>query len=215
MTRTRRRFASGKEIIHEGDTEHRAFVLLEGWVSSFKILRDGSRQIVDFQIAGDFIGMRSVLLRTVDHNVEPITDIVAASIHLDEVMELFSSQPRVAAAMMWALSADEAIVVERLVSVGRRHALERVAHFLLEMRARLRLVGMGRQQSFPCPLTQYHLADALGLSAVHVNRVLRQLREDTGVTFRGGVVKFGNIDRAMETANCDMGYLDHGGLILE
>ncbi len=88
-------------------------------------------------------------------------------------------------------------------------------HFLLELESRLALVGMASRESFDCPLTQYHLADALGLSAVHVNRVLRQLRENGLVTFRDGRVTFGDHDRLMELAEFDPAYLDQSGPLLK
>jgi CRP-like cAMP-binding protein len=89
-----------------------------------------------------------------------------------------------------------------------------MAHFLLELGARLRLVGMGDDTGFDCPLTQYHLADALGLSAVHVNRVLRQLREEGLVTFQKHRVVFGDFDRLSKLAGFDTGYLDQDGPLL-
>jgi CRP-like cAMP-binding protein len=138
------------------------------------LLPDGQRQIVDFQIPGDFLGLRSVLLKFSDHSIEPVTDIEVTEILLHDLLDAFARTPRLAAAILWAASRDEAMVVEHLVDLGRRDAAERMAHFLLELGARLALVGLGSKTGFACPLTQYHLADALGLSAVHVNRVLRQ-----------------------------------------
>lgn len=104
------------------------------------------------------------------------------------MMRLFSDSPRLAAAILWAASRDEAMIVEHLVSIGRRNALERTAHFFLELGERLRLVGLATDKDFPCPLNQYVLADALGLSAIHVNRVLRQLRERDLMTLKRGKV---------------------------
>ena len=107
------------------------------------------------------------------------------------------------------------MVVEHLVGIGRRSAAERMAHFLLELGARLALVGMGSKAGYACPLTQSHLADALGLSAVHVNRVLRQLREDGLATFRDGHVTFDDYGRLVELAEFDPAYLDQTGPLLK
>ncbi len=107
-----------------------------------------------------------------------------------DLIDAFARTPRLATAILWAASRDEAMVVEHLVGIGRRNAEARMAHFLLELGSRLALVGIGSKEGFDCPLTQYHLADTLGLSAVHVNRVLRQLRESGLVTFRDGRVTF-------------------------
>ncbi|MGR3760668.1 Crp/Fnr family transcriptional regulator [Roseobacteraceae bacterium NS-SX3] len=211
----RRTFAAGCDLVHQGQREQAAYILSEGWVCSYKIQPDGSRQIVDFQIPGDFLGLRSVLLHTSDHSIEPIMEIQAAEVLADDLITAFADTPRLAMAILWAASRDEAMVVEHLVGLGRRDADARMAHFLLELGIRLELVGMGNRTGYNCPLTQYHLADALGLSAVHVNRVLRQLREDGLVTFRTGSVTFENYDRLVELAEFDPAYLDQAGPFLK
>jgi CRP-like cAMP-binding protein len=131
-----------------------------------------------------------------------------------DLLDAFSRTPRLATAVLWAASRDEAMVVEHLVDLGRRSASERMAHFLLELGARLRLVGLADKKSFACPLSQYLLADALGLSAVHVNRVLRELREEGLVTFQKGQVIFDDYDGLVDFAAFDRTYLDHEGPLL-
>ncbi len=211
----RRVFRAGRDLIQQGQGEQAAYILASGWVCSYKIQPDGSRQIVDFQIPGDFLGLRSVLLKTSDHSVEPIVEIQAAEVLVSDLLTAFEQTPRLATAIFWAVSRDEAMVVEHLVGLGRRDADARMAHFLLELGARLALVGMGSKAGYACPLTQYHLADALGLSAVHVNRVLRKLREDALVTFRDGQVTFDNYDGLVALAEFDPAYLDQTGPLLK
>ncbi len=215
MHKRRRSFVAGRDLVHQGQTDQISYILAEGWVSSYKLLRDGSRQIVDFQIPGDFLGLRSVLLHTSDHSIEPITDIEVSEVSLVDLIESFSRLPRLAVAVLWAVSRDEAMVVEHLVGIGRRDAAERTAHFLLELAARLVLVGMGTKKGYDCPLSQYLLADALGLSAVHVNRVLRQLREDDLMTFRDGHVTIHDYKALAKLADFDPAYLDHAGPLLK
>ncbi|WP_116134250.1 Crp/Fnr family transcriptional regulator [Tropicimonas sp. IMCC34043] len=210
----RRLFPAGQALVHQGQTERAAYFLAEGWVCSYKIQPDGSRQIVDFQIPGDFLGMRSVLLRTSDHSFEPVTEIVAAEVLMRDIHEMFAQTPRLGAAILWAASRDEAMVVEHLVGLGRRDTDVRMAHFLLELGARLVLVGLGTKAEYSCPLTQHHIADALGLSAVHVNRVLRRLREDGLVTLRDGKVTIKDYRGLVELAVFDPGYLDQTGPLL-
>uniref|UniRef100_UPI003517F49A Crp/Fnr family transcriptional regulator n=1 Tax=Pararhodobacter marinus TaxID=2184063 RepID=UPI003517F49A len=161
------------------------------------------------------LGLRSVLLRTSDHGFEPIVDIEAAEVMTSELLEAFAQAPRLATAILWAASRDEAMVVEHLVGIGRRDANARMAHFLLELGSRLALVDMGSKKGYDCPLTQYHLADVLGLSAVHVNRVLRQLRENGLLTFRDGHVTFQNYDGLVDLAEFDPAYLDQSGPLLK
>ena len=211
----RRRFPAGRDMIRQGQSEHAAFILAEGWVCSYKLLSNGSRQILDFKIPGDLLGLRSILLRTADHNEEPISEVNATEVHKDEVFRAFSATPSLATAVLWSASRDEALLVEHLVGLGRRNAAERTAHFFLEMAARLSLVGYGTKTGYACPLSQYLLADALGLSAVHVNRVLRELREEGLVTFQSGQVRFDNFDALVKFADFDQQYLDHKDPLLK
>lgn len=210
----KRRFSQGHDLIYEGQGNQSAYILSDGWACSYKLLPNGSRQIVDFQIPGDFLGLRSMLLRTADHNVEPVTVIEASEITSEDLIEAFSATPRIATAILWATSRDEAMVVEHLVNLGRRDAAQRTVHCLLELGMRLRLVGIGTASGYACPLSQYLLADALGLSAVHVNRVLRQLREDGLLTFQKGKVEFLDLERLIGFADFDRTYLDQEGPIL-
>lgn len=211
----RRSFVAGRDMAHQGQSDQAAYILSAGWVCSYKIQPDGTRQIVDFQVPGDFLGLRSVLLRTSDHSFEPIVDVEAAEVLTGDLLEAFARTPRLATAILWAASRDEAMVVEHLVGIGRRDAGARMAHFLLELGSRLALVGMGSKEGYDCPLTQYHLADALGLSAVHVNRVLRQLRERGLVIFRDGHVAFHDYSGLAELAGFDPAYLDQTGPLLK
>jgi CRP-like cAMP-binding protein len=211
----RRRFPVGKDLVYEGQGNQNAYILAEGWACSYKLLPNGLRQIVDFQIPGDFLGLRSVLFRTADHNVEPLTVIEASEITAIDLNDAFAATPRLATAVLWATSRDEAMVVEHLVDIGRRDAAQRMAHFLLELGSRLKLVGMATNLGFDCPLSQYLLADALGLSAVHVNRVLRQLREEGLLTFQKGKVVFLDLAGLIAFADFDRQYLDHEGPLLK
>jgi len=108
----RRRFVAGRDLVHQGQTRSAAYILAKGWVCSYKLLRDGTRQIVDFQIPGDFLGLRSVLFRTADHNIEPITTVEASEVKDSELLTAFTQTPRLATAVLWAASRDEAMVVE-------------------------------------------------------------------------------------------------------
>lgn len=211
----RRSFPARRDMIYEGQVDRSAYILASGWVCSYKLLPDGTRQIVDFQVPGDFLGLRSILFRTADHNIEPITRVEASEVQAQDLLDAFNSAPRLAAAVLWAASRDEAMVVEHLVDIGRRDAKQRMAHFLLELSARLKLVGLASNEGYRCPLTQYLLADALGLSAVHVNRVLRELREDGLVTFQNGKVTFEDFEGLVTFAAFDRHYLDHDGPLMK
>jgi CRP-like cAMP-binding protein len=177
--------ARGEELAHEGQRRQAAYILQSGWACSFKLLPDGGRQIITFPVPGDCVGLRGTLLRTSDHSFSALTDAVMTRIEAPRLEQMFAEFPYLGAATLWATSRDEAMIVEHLVSIGRRSAIERTAHFFLELFDRLNLVGLTSEDEFDCPLNQYALADALGLSTIHVNRVLRQLREQKLMTFRG------------------------------
>ncbi len=162
LHKRRRTFVAGRDLVHQGQSDQAAYILASGWACSYKILEDGQRQIVDFQIPGDFLGLRSVLLNVSDHSIEPVTDIEVTEVLVTDLLDAFAQSPRLSTAVLWAASRDEAMVVEHLVDVGRRNAVERMAHFLLELGARLALVGLGSKDGFACPLTQYHWPMRLG-----------------------------------------------------
>ena len=209
----RRTLKAEQDIIRQGERRQSAYILASGWACSYKLLPNGTRQIVDFQIPGDFLGLRSILFRTSDHNVEAVTDVEVSEVLMEELVNAFTQTPRLATAVLWAASRDEAIVVEHLVDLGRRDAVERTAHFLLELGFRTMLAGLGSTKGYQCPLSQNQLADALGLTSVHINRVLRQLREDGLLTFRSDKVSFDDFERLVELTDFDKSYLDDGPLL--
>jgi len=198
----------GRQLTQEGQTGHKAFVLQAGWACSYKLLPDGARQIISFPIAGDIVGLRSVLLRTADHSFSALTDAVVSPVEGTHIMRCVTEFPRLGAALLWAASRDEAMVVEHLVNIGRRSALERTAHFFMELAERLTLIGHATETEFKCPLSQFVLADALGLTAIHVNRTLRHLRERRLLTLRRGTVVIHDLAALRKLAGFQGGYLN-------
>jgi CRP-like cAMP-binding protein len=198
----------GTEIVREGQTADRAFILQSGWACCYKHSCDGGRQIISFPLPGDFMGLGSILLRTANQSFAALSDVAVSSLSVPSLMGLFEKFPRVAAAILWAASRDEALVIEHLVDVGRRSAIERVAHCFLELRQRLQLVGLASETEFECPLTQYDLADALGLSPIHINRVLRCLREEGLLTVKSHTVIVHDLAGLTKLAGYDSGYLN-------
>jgi CRP-like cAMP-binding protein len=188
----------GKQPIQEGQNGHRVFVLQAGWTCGYKNLPNGGRQIISFPIAGDCVGLRSALLRTADHSFSALTDAVVSSVEGEDILKGITEYPRLGAAIMWAATREEAMVVEHLVNVRQRNAIERTAHFFMELAERLNLVGLATETEFKCPLSQSVLADALGLTDIHVSRVLRQLHERDLLTMKKGTVKIPRSPRAQE-----------------
>jgi CRP-like cAMP-binding protein len=190
-------------------SRHRAFILQSGWANCYKLVPSGGRQIISFPLPGDFMGLRSVLLRTSDHSFASLTDAVISDVSRQRIIEIFHEFPRLGTAILWAASRDEAMMVEHLVNIGRRSAIERLAHLFLELGQRLQMAGLVSSTEFACPLNQYVLADALGLTAIHVNRILRQLRERGLITVRSHQVTIHDLDGLRALAGYDSAYLDH------
>ena len=208
LQRHRLNVRRGQQLTREGQTGHKAFVLQEGWACSFKTLPDGGRQIISFPIAGDVVGLRSILLRTADHSFSALTDAVVNSVDGSHIMKCVTEYPRLGTALLWAASRDEAMVVEHLVNIGRRSALERTAHFFMELAERLTLVGLATEAEFACLLSQFVLADALGLTSIHVNRTLRELRERKLLTLRRRTVTIHDLAWLRKLAGSQGGYLN-------
>jgi CRP-like cAMP-binding protein len=199
---------SGTELMHEGQTGHKAFIMHSGWARCYKHLSEGGRQIISFPLPGDVVGLGSILSPTSDQSCSVLTDAVVSSVDAKNMAGLFDKLPRLAAAILWSASRDGAKIIDHLVDVGRRSAVERVAHFLLELGERLQLVGLASETEYECPLTQYDLADALGLSPIHVNRVLRRLREQELLTMKSRRVIVHNRARLNKLAGYDSGDFD-------
>jgi CRP-like cAMP-binding protein len=206
---------AGADIVVEGERNSHTYVLTSGWACSYKLLKDGGRQIIEFQIPGDFLGLQSVLLMNSSHNFQAVTPVRLIAIHVPSVVEAIARVPQLSEAILRVAAREEARVVEHLLDLGRRSAIVRMAHFLLELGTRLKMVGLATDDGFECPLNQYLLADSLGLTAVHVNRVLRQLRESKLLIFRDCYVRF--VDRAavVKLASFDEGYLDQRDSVLQ
>lgn len=200
---------SGDAILLEGQGNRSGYLLLSGWACTIRHLTNGSSQIIDFRLPGDFIGTGELLLQHSAQGCEAITPVEMCEVTPEDLQLTALRAPSVGAAVMWASARDRAILAEHMVNLGRRNPQVRTAHLLLELSARLSYVGLGTPDRFDCPLSQYLLADALGLTAVHMNRVLRKLREDGLVSFRRSVVTIHDRPRMIEFAGFDPDYLDH------
>ena len=167
-----------REIVTQGRRYDALFVMIDGISIRYRVLRDGRRQILNIALPGDFIGFPACFFEHALYPISALTDVVVAPISFAVLINLFERHPHLAAAIFWSFSSEAAIYSERLTDIGRRTALERIAHFLLELLIRFQIIGLADECSFPMPLTQELLGDALSLSLPHVNRTLRQLRED-------------------------------------
>lgn len=174
----------GRELLRRGDRMDRARVVRDGWAVRSKTLPDGRRQIIDFALPGTILGLYSHITPVAEETVTALTPMILAPFAPERMLELFASQPRLGSALAWLSAREDHILAERLVSMGRRSAYERVAHLFLELWERLQVRGLAGHGRLPMPLTQSVLADTLGLSVVHVNRTLGQLARDELIAVR-------------------------------
>jgi CRP-like cAMP-binding protein len=164
-------------IVREGDAITECCLLLEGYACRHKVARNGGRQIMSFHMAGDILDVQHLWFTVADHNVETITNAVVAFIPVEQLKDACLRSHTIAQALWRDALVDASIFREWVLNVGRRDPLERVAHMLCEFAARREAAGLGSPESFELPMTQQDVADATGLTAVHVNRTLRSLEE--------------------------------------
>ena len=168
--------AAGEAIIHEGQTDAPLFTLFTGWAFRFKTLSDGRRQILNFLLPGDFIGVQQKMTEASAHGVEALSDVRLCTFQRDALWALHRAAPSIGFDITWLAAHEESLVDDNLLSVGRRSAEERIATLLILLFKRVAAVmPQGDADGVPFPLTQQHIADGLGLSLVHTNKTLRKL----------------------------------------
>ncbi|HET7795281.1 MAG TPA: Crp/Fnr family transcriptional regulator [Rhizobacter sp.] len=168
--------SAGQTIIHEGQTHPQLYTLWSGWAFRYKTLADGRRQILNFLLPGDFIGVQQKMSDALTHGVLALSDVQLCVFTRDALWELHRAQPQMGFNITWLTAQEQSLVDEGLLSVGRRSAEERIAALLIVLFKRsAALLPDGGRDGVPFPLTQQHIADALGLSLVHTNKTLRKL----------------------------------------
>ncbi len=196
-----------RDIVSEGRIYEMMFVLREGSAIRYRVLRDGRRQVLNILLPGDFVGYPGCFFDTALYAITALSDAVVCPVPFAALIDLFERRPRLAATIFWSFACEAAIYAEHLIDVGRRSALERVAHSLLELLTRLRIVGLADERSYRMPLTQELVADALGLSVPHVNRTLRRLRGDGLVHIEDQRVVIDDLDALSALADFETTYL--------
>jgi CRP-like cAMP-binding protein len=202
-----REIAADKTIIRAGDEIDASTLLIDGLLCRYKDLRDGQRQIMELHVPGDFADLHSLTLKRLDHNVMTLTRARVAMAPHERLREVTRQQPHLTRLLWFSTNLDAAIHREWMLSLGRRSALSRVAHFFCEMRVRLGLIGMAEEGGYALDLTQVDLAECLGLTSVHINRTLKELRERALVEFRGGRVAIRDLAGLEGVAEFDPAYL--------
>ena len=209
-TGTVRDFAPDQDLVRDGDRPRDCKLILEGLACGYKLLGDGRRQIMSFHIAGDFIDLQGLLIGAMDHSIGTLTSGRMAVVPHATMLDLTETSPRIARALWRTTLLDTAMFRQRIVGLGRRSAYARIAHLLCELSVRLRAVGLSQNGSYDLPVTQAELADALGLSTVHVNRTLQALRRHGLIMLRGGKLMIEDWDGLTTAGEFDPDYLGAG-----
>jgi CRP-like cAMP-binding protein len=167
---------AGREIIRAGDDSPEIYTLYSGWAFRFKTLTDGRRQILNFLLPGDLVGLQAAMFDAAQYGVEALTDVELCLLPRRKVWALFDEMPGLAFDVAWLGSREEGYVDDNLTSTGRRTAAERIAALIISLYKRSKALGLVENDTFEFPLTQQHIADALGMSLVHTNKTLARLR---------------------------------------
>lgn len=198
---------AGHTFVHRGEELGYSTLLTEGLMARYKDLSDGQRQITHIHVPGDFADLHSFTLKHLDHAVMTLTPCRIQRAPHNKLRAITETMPHLTRVLWFVTTLDACIHREWEVSLGRRNALQRTAHLFCELQARLAIVGLGDEQGFALPVTQTVLAECLGLTPVHVNRVLRELREDKLAEFRSGKVTLANLAGLRRVAEFDPAYL--------
>ena len=202
-----RQIAARKDVLREGDAPRGALLLLSGWASCYKMLEDGRRQTLTLLLPGDLHGFGHQVLRELDHSVSALTPITVAEVAFDQLLELGARFPPLHRAMIWQALTEAALGGEWTLNLGQRSALERIGHFFCETYHRLRAIGLADEDGCDMPMTQVDLSEATGLTSVHDNRTLQEMRATGLILLRNRRLDFPDLPRLEQVAMFQPGYL--------
>jgi CRP-like cAMP-binding protein len=200
-------YQAGEPILMEGQKPDFVHLVISGFAARCKHLSEGRRQIMAFLIPGDLCDVEVFVLDAMDHDVVAVTPTVSAHFTTAEMEELLVEMSSLTKALWWSTMTDSAVLRERIIDHGSRPARERICHLLYEMLIRYRVVGLAGNHSFPFPLTQEQLADATGITPVHVNRVVSELKSEGLIQWKDKTVSILKAPALKEIARFDGAYL--------
>jgi CRP-like cAMP-binding protein len=196
-----------RTLVRHGEELSQSMLLLSGWLARAKDLPSGQRQIAELHVAGDFADLHGFTLKRLDHDVIAITRCRIALVPHERLKELTERFPHVARVFWTMTNIDAAIQREWTLSLGRRTAIQRMAHLLCELNERLGIVGLSDENSFEFPLTQVEFGECLGLTSVHVNRTLQELRRRRLIELQSRRVTIFDLEALKAVAEFDPAYL--------
>lgn len=196
------------DLASEGEKSSQVHLILEGFACRYKFTAEGNRQIMAFLVRGDLCDLHVVVLKQMDHSIATISPCKVVDIPREQILSLLE-RPRLSLAMICATLVDAAVLREWLVNIGQRPARQRLAHVLCELLLRLRIVGLA-DKGYELPLSQTDLANTIGTSPVHLNRVLQDLRHEGLISWNGDALAIHDIDRLMKMSGFNPNYLHIG-----
>ncbi|WP_373491018.1 Crp/Fnr family transcriptional regulator [Parasphingorhabdus sp.] len=199
-------FEKNKEIVDAGQEMDSVLIVKEGWAIRYKTLEDGRRQVLNVLLPGDMFDLQVLVAAEADHSVSTVTDLTALSVRPSDFQRLLTESGKLTLAFWWMQVQEEAFLREQIIRNGKQTARERIGHFLLELYRRVLITGAGSGDGFRVPLTQTVIADALGLTPIHTNRVLRQLERDGLLERKNGWILFKDEARLAEISQFDPSY---------
>jgi CRP-like cAMP-binding protein len=202
-----RTLPAGTDLILEGDTPGVGFVILKGWACRYKLLPEGTRQITSILMSGDTCDLHAGQSTSMDHSIATLTTARIAFVPRCTLQGLIDTRPAISRAYFWNQLVYRDTMRAWLANMGRRTGLQRVAHLICELHVRAGNIGLTNGDSFELPLTQTVIGDALGLTPIHVNRVLRELRSSGVMTLRSGRVVIADVAKLTAIAGFDDSYL--------
>jgi CRP-like cAMP-binding protein len=199
---------AGSDLVREGDRPERSILVTQGFTTRYRVLADGQRQITAIHLPGDFVDLHSFLLHNMDHSVGALSNVRIVAFPHANLRQITERHPHLTRLLWLTTLLDSAIHREWIVAMGRRTAAQQLAHLICEIFARLHLVGLAEfDREVTLPITQIELGDTLGLSAVHVNRTLQQLRAEHLISWQGQSVRVLDWERLKRVAEFDPTYL--------
>ncbi len=202
-----RQVPEGTDLVREGDTPSVCCLVIEGYACRYKVLREGQRQILSFHMAGDIPDLQSLHLKVMDHSLGSLTPMVVGFIPHEALHEVIRSEPGLGSIFWRDTLIDASISREWLVGLGRRTAQQQLAHLICELLVKMRAVGLAQDQTLALPFTQQELADSQGLSAVHANRVLQDLRSEGLISGVRSTITVPDWERLKSFSEFDPAYL--------
>jgi CRP-like cAMP-binding protein len=188
-------------ILQEGASSAHLYTVLSGWGFRYTLLPDGRRQILNFVLPGDLIGLQASVAKEMKHSVEALTGMLLCVFQREKLWALYERHPGLAYDITWLAALEEQMLDRHLLSIGRRTALERMAYLLLHLYSRAKSIGLADKQGFSPPITQYHLADALGMSIVHTNKTLKRLYLSKLIRWKNRRLEFLDVAALRELAH--------------